>query len=106
MTSVALGDRAPSQAKIVDIHVVVAGKLVALIDRNVARDLFDARRILDFADLDWRWISASVLAFGASRSMDWRRATVEDIGGDPTKLREKLAICLIQGTFKDAGKDA
>lgn len=91
---------------VVDIDVVVAGKLVALIDRTAARDLFDARRILDFADPDWRWIRAAVLAFGASRSMDWRRATVEDIGGDPSKLLEQLAICLIQGTFKDAGKDA
>jgi predicted nucleotidyltransferase component of viral defense system len=103
MTSVALGDRAPSQAVVVDIHEVIAGKLVALIDRNAARDLFDARRILDIPDLDWRQIRAAVLAFGASRSMDWRRTSVEDIGGDPKELREKLAICLPLGTFKDVG---
>jgi hypothetical protein len=54
-------------------------------------------------DLDWRLIRAAVLAFGASRSVDWRRASVEDIGGDPKELREKLAICLPQGTLKDAG---
>jgi predicted nucleotidyltransferase component of viral defense system len=103
MPSAALGDRAPSPAVVVDIHEVVAGKLVALIDRNAARDLFDARRILDLPDLDWRLIRAAVLAFGASRSTDWRRASVDDIGGDPKELREKLAICLPQGTFKDAG---
>jgi len=103
MASVALGDRAPSQGVVVDIHEVIAGKLVALIDRNAARDLFDARRILEISDLDWRQIRAAVLAFGASRSVDWRRASVEDIGGDPKELREKLAICLPQGTFKDVG---
>ena len=103
MASVALGDRAPSPAVVVDLHEVVAGKLVALIDRNAARDLFDARRILEIPDLDWGLIRAAVLAFGASRSVDWRRASVDDIGGDPKDIREKLAICLPQGTFKDAG---
>jgi hypothetical protein len=103
MASTNLGDRPPSPAVVVDLHEVVAGKLVALIDRNAARDLFDARRILDKPGLDWRLIRAAVLAFGASRSADWRLASVEDIGADPKELREKLAICLPRGTFKDAG---
>lgn len=101
--SIAIGDRAPSEALVVDLHEVVAGKLVALIDRNAARDLFDARRILDMPDLDWRLIRAGVLAYGAGRSADWRIASVKDIGGDLKDLREKLAICLPRGTFKDAG---
>jgi predicted nucleotidyltransferase component of viral defense system len=103
IASVALGDRAPSEAVVVDIHEVVAGKLVALIDRDAARDLFDARRILEMPGLDWRLIRAGVLAFGASRSADWRAASVQDIGGDLKDLREKLAICLPRGTFRDAG---
>lgn len=102
-SSVALGDRAPSEALLVDLHEVIAGKLVALIDRNAARDLFDTRRILDMADLDWRLIRAAVLAYGAARSADWRAASVQDIGGDLKDLREKLAICLPRGTFRDAG---
>ena len=101
--SVALGDRAPSEALVVDLHEVVAGKLVALIDRNAARDLFDARRILELPDLDWRLIRAAVLAYGASRKVDWRTASVADIGGDLKDLREKLAICLPRDTFKDSG---
>lgn len=103
LSSAALGDRAPSQAVVIDVHEVVAGKLVALIDRNAARDLFDARRILSMPDLDWRLVRAGFLAFGASRALDWRRASVDDIGGDPRELREKLAICVPQGTFKDVG---
>jgi predicted nucleotidyltransferase component of viral defense system len=101
--SVALGERPPSEALLVDLHEVVAGKLVALIDRNAARDLFDARRILDLEGLDWRLIRAGVLAYGASRALDWRRASVADIGGDLRDLRQKLAICLPRGTFQDAG---
>lgn len=101
--SVALGDRAPSEAVVVDLHEVVAGKLVALIDRNAARDLFDVWRILEISGLDWRLVRAGILAYGASRSADWRLASVADIGGDLRDLREKLAICLPRGTFKDAG---
>lgn len=49
-----------------DIHEVIAGKIVALVDRRVARDLFDARRILSVEGLDWNRIEAAVLAIGAS----------------------------------------
>lgn len=103
ISSAPLGERPPSEAVVVDIHEVVAGKIVALIDRNAARDLFDARRILEAIDLDWRLVRAAVLAYGASRAADWRTASVNDIGGDLRDLREKLAICLPRGTFKDAG---
>jgi hypothetical protein len=88
---------------VVDIHEVAAGKLVALLDRKAARDLFDARRILEIPNLDWRLIRAAVLAFGASGRRDWREASLDDIGGDPKELRDKLAICLPQGMFRDAG---
>lgn len=103
ISSVSLGERPPSEAVVVDIHEVVAGKIVALIDRNTARDLFDARRILEAVDLDWRLVRAGVLAYGASRPADWRTASVNDISGDLRDLREKLSICLPHGTFEDAG---
>ena len=68
--SVALGERAPNEALLADLHEVVAGKLGALIDRNAARDLFTARRILEAPDLDWPLIRVGVLAYGASRAKD------------------------------------
>lgn len=101
--SVGLGERPPSEALVVDLHEIVAGKLVALIDRNAARDLFDARRIFQLDGLDWSLVRAAFLAYGASRSKDWRKASVDDIGGDLADLRQKLAICLPRGTFESAG---
>ena len=77
---------------VLDLHEIVAGKLVALIDRNAARDLFDARRILSIDGLDWDWIKAAVLAMGASGRRDWRTRSIEDIEGDPREFRQKLAI--------------
>lgn len=103
MDSVDLGGVRASGVAVLDLHEVVAGKLVALIDRNAARDLFDARRILDIDGLDWAKIKAAVLAYGTAGRRDWRLASVEAIGGDPRELRQKLAICLPQNRFVAAG---
>ena len=103
MDSVDLGGVRASGVAVLDLHEVVAGKLVALIDRNAARDLFDARRILDIDGLDWAKIKAAMLAYGAAGRRDWRLASVDAIGGDPRELRQKLAICLPQNRFVAAG---
>jgi hypothetical protein len=103
MTSIDLGGAQVTDIPVLDLHEVVAGKLVALIDRQAARDLFDARRILDIPGLDWSLIKAAVLAYGASRRRDWRQASTSDIGGDPRELRQKLAICLPRDRFAAEG---
>lgn len=103
MDSVALGGVRAKAIPVLDLHEVVASKLVALIDRTAARDLFDARRILTIPDLDWARIKAAMLAYGASGRRDWRRASIDDIGGDPRELRQKLAVCLPQNAFTAAG---
>jgi len=103
MSSIDLGGTRAIDVPVLDLHEVVAGKLVALIDRRAARDLFDARRILDIPDLDWTQIKAAVLAYGASGRRDWRQALVKDIGGDPRELRQKLAICLPRDRFAGEG---
>ena len=102
-TSRPLGGVVATDIPVVDIHEVVAGKLVALLDRRAARDLFDARRILAVPGLDWSLIRAGVLAWGAAGRRDWREASLEDIGGDPRELRQKLAICLPRDHFEAAG---
>ena len=103
MTSVRLGALRAVDVPVVDLHEIVAGKLVALLDRRAARDLFDARRIIAIPDLNWRWIKAAVLAFGASGRRGWRLASVDAIGGEPRELRQKLAICLPRDHFAAAG---
>jgi hypothetical protein len=88
---------------VVDRHEIVAGKLVALLSRRAARDLFDARRIFDIPDLDWRWIKAAMLGFGAASRADWRRVAVDSVGADPGELRDKLLICLPRERFAAHG---
>ena len=94
MESVSLGGRPAESIPVLDLHEVVAGKIVALVSRRAARDLFDARRILSIEGLDWRWIKIAVLAMGISGRQDWRSISVEAIQGDPRYLRQSLAICL------------
>ncbi len=79
MDSVDLNGVRASGVAVLDLHEVAGSKLVALIDQEAARDLFDARRILDIGGLDSANIKAAVLAYGAAGRRDWRRASVDDI---------------------------
>ena len=94
MSSHPLGDIQVDGVLVLDIHEIIAGKIVALIARNAARDLFDARRILSVNGLDWGWIKAAVLAIGACSRFDWRTASVDAITADLRDLRRYLATCL------------
>ena len=103
VSSAALGDMRASEALVLDLQEIIAGKLVALFDRQAARDLFDARRILSIEGLDWKNIKAAFLAFGACARRDWLMVSIDAIKGDPRELRQKLLICLPRGYF--GGKD-
>ncbi len=103
MESLPLGGTRGTDVLVLDLHEIVAGKLVALIDRQSARDLFDARRILSIDGLDWDWIKAAVLAMGASGRRDWRTRSIDAIKGDSREFRQKLAICLPRDRFAARG---
>ena len=70
MESLPLGGIRAEGVLVLDLHEIVAGKLVALIDRHAARDLLDVRRILSIEGLDWGRIKAAVLAMEASGRRD------------------------------------
>ena len=91
MASCPLGNIRADGVLVLDLHEVVAGKIVALVDRRAARDLFDARRILSIKSLNWRWIKAAVLAMGAGGRRDWRTVSVDAIDGNSREFRQKLA---------------
>ena len=62
MESRILGRVGTGRVLVLDLHEIVAGKIVALFDRGAARDLFDVRRILAIEGLDRGWIKAAVPA--------------------------------------------
>lgn len=103
MDSIPLGGKRATDILVLNLEEIVAGKLVALFDRDAGRDLFDARRVLSINGLDWNRIKAAVLAIGASGRHDWRTRSVSDIRGDRNEIRQNLTICLRRGHF--AGTD-
>lgn len=94
MSSRPIGDFQANGVRVLDIHEIVAGKVVALIDRNAARDLYDVHRLLSLEGLDWGWIKAATLAIGACSRRDWRTASLESVKINPREIQQKLAICL------------
>ena len=98
-----LGRVRTSRVLVLDLHEIVAGKIVALFDRRAARDLFDVRRILSIEGLDWGRIKTAVLAIGACNRRDWRTVSSDAIACDPREFRQSLAICLPRGLFADSG---
>ena len=89
--------------RVLVLHEIEAGKIVALFDRGAARDLFDVRRILAIEGLDRGWIKAAVLALGACNRRDWRGVSKDAIGCDSREFRRNLAICLPRNLFREAG---
>jgi predicted nucleotidyltransferase component of viral defense system len=101
--SIPLSDVWASDVVVLDLYEIIAGKLVALIDRHAARDLFDAPRILSIDGLDRSRIKAALPAIGACGRRDWRIMSVDAIKGDPRELWQQLAISLPRHRF--SGKD-
>ena len=100
MESRILGRVGTGRVLVLDLHEIVAGKIVALFDRGAARDLFDVQRILAIEGLDRGWIKAAVLALGGC---NWRGVSTDAIGCDSREFRRNLAICLPRDLFRDAG---
>jgi predicted nucleotidyltransferase component of viral defense system len=72
MSSVPAGHISVSNFPLLDIHELIAGKLVALLDRATARDLFDAAQLAQMDDLDSAKLRLAFVVYGAASRRDWR----------------------------------
>ena len=107
MPSAAIGSHRATNVPVLDLHEIVAGKMVALVTRRTARDLFDAHRIIAMPDLDWAKIKTATLMIGASaKSFDWRTASPDDIGCEVGDITGKLTMCLHDRYFDRFGGPA
>ena len=104
ISSAPLGDHRAREIPVVDKSEVVGGKLSALVSRQKARDLFDARVIIDMPDLDWAQVKLAALVLGAAdRRLDWRNLSPSSINGNVADIQENLEICLPAGHFEAFG---
>ena len=78
MDSKPLGSFQAKGIPVLGVHDLAAGKLVALLDRCAARDVFDAAGLFAHASLDVEHLRLPFVVTGAmSRDMDLRTATPE-----------------------------
>jgi predicted nucleotidyltransferase component of viral defense system len=75
---------------VLDLHELAAGKLVALLVRRQARDLFDSHRILQMDDLDPQRLRIGFVVYGAMNRKDWRTVSSEDVDFDAAELARQL----------------
>ncbi len=101
MDSVFVGETMATGIPVVDIHELVAGKLVALLDRATARDLFDAAQFAKKADLDTGKLRTAFVIYGATSRRDWRTVGLANLPGDTLDVRNYLLPLLRRSAADD-----
>ena len=104
LSSASLGEHRARDIPVVDKSEVIGGKLKALVSREKARDLFDARVIVGMPNVDWSRARVAALALGAAdRHLDWRELSPSAIKGNMADMRDNLEICLPASHFDPFG---
>ncbi|MFH1434527.1 MAG: nucleotidyl transferase AbiEii/AbiGii toxin family protein [Pseudomonadota bacterium] len=75
---------------VLDHHELAAGKLVALLARRQARDLFDSHRILRTQNLEPHRLRIGFVVYGAMSRKDWRTVSTADVDFDAAGLANQL----------------
>lgn len=93
---------------VVNSHELVAGKLVALLARRTARDLFDAVQIFRMEGLDPDRLRTAFVVYGGSSDKDWRTVSAEEVHFAPGELKNQLTPTLRgttwEGTTEEYGE--
>ncbi len=79
-----------------DIHELAAGKLAALFDRNVSRDLFDAHNLLTQVNLDKTKLRLIFIVYIAMTPIEIISLTPDSIQYDIIDLKNRLLPALHQ----------
>jgi predicted nucleotidyltransferase component of viral defense system len=75
---------------LLDHHELAAGKLVALLARRQARDLFDSVQVLQLENIDTHRLRVGFVVYGAMNRKDWRTVSKEDVDLDSAELIRQL----------------
>lgn len=95
VSSVELAGHQATGTRLIDLHELVGGKLVALANRRATRDVFDAWRLATVPGIDWKRVQNTMVVIGAAgRNADWREASIAGYDFDLNELNGKLITCL------------
>jgi hypothetical protein len=85
-----VGEFQVRQIPLLDITELAAAKLVALLARHVARDLFDAHQLFTKKVLDDARLRLAFVVYGAMNIEDWRKASIAHVAFDAEELKQNL----------------
>lgn len=103
MDSKALGPYQASNALVMDIHEIAAGKLAALLSRHQARDLFDSNLLVRLGVLDLAKLRLAFVVYGAGNRRDWRKVSPQDIQVSERDIKRQLIPTLNRRALVDHG---
>jgi len=76
--------------QVLDIHELAAGKLVALLSRKQARDLFDCSHLFRTGALEPECLRLAFVLYGAMNRRDWRTVAIEEVSLEIKDFEQKL----------------
>lgn len=107
MDSHTIGSWQAKDIPLMDIHEIAAGKIVALLVRHKARDLYDCQKLFDSDLLEAEKLRVAFIVYGAMSRKDWRTISVDELAFDSKDLVNELIPVLREGATKEAvGIDA
>ena len=86
---------------ILDLHELVAAKLVALFARKQMRDLFDTSQILKLQSLKPEKLKLGFIVYGAMNRIDWRTISLDELTFDIKDLHRNLLPLLTTNAIPD-----
>ncbi len=79
-----------TRVKVLDIHELAAGKLNALLEREVSRDLFDSHQLLTKWPIDDEKLRLAFTVYAGMRKQSWQMITIEKVKYSVKDIRDKL----------------
>lgn len=79
-----------TKAKVLDIHELAAGKLNALLERKVSRDLFDSHQLLTNWPLNTEKLRLAFTVYTAMRKHSWQEIKVDHVMYTVKDIKDKL----------------
>jgi predicted nucleotidyltransferase component of viral defense system len=97
LDSKVLGSYQVRNIPVLDLHDLAAGKLIALLDRSAARDVFDAAGLFQNPSLDLEKLRLPFVVMGAmSRNLDLRTITLDAARSTPLEFERMVRPLLRQ----------
>lgn len=80
--------------RVLDLHELTVGKIVALLARSATRDIFDANALLSLPELAMERLRLGFVVYGGINRRDWRTVSTMDVTAEPSAVMRDLVPML------------